>query len=442
MKNPKDAALRAEGDAFSIATGESLHALIETLYPICRSITGDGVRQTLEILKQYIPLSVFEVPSGTEVFDWTVPKEWNIETAWIKNAAGEKIVDFEKHNLHLLNYSRPIHQKMSLADLKEHLYTLPDHPDWIPYRTSYYKENWGFCLTHRQYEQLEEGEYEVYIDSSLKKGHLTYGELFIPGESKKEILFSAHTCHPSLANDNLAGIAILVALAQQALQKKNHYSYRFIFIPGTIGAITWLALNKEKTSNICHGLVASLLGDEGAFTYKKSRRGDAEIDQVAQYVLSESDFPFEVIDFFPYGYDERQFCSPGFNLAVGNLTRSQFGQYPEYHTSADNLDLVQAQYLEESFQIYQGITGVLEQNKTYLNLNPYCEPQLGKRGLYDAIGGNSDSKNLQMAMLWVLNQSDGENDLLSIAIQSKLPFQKVYQASQLLLEANLLKAIL
>jgi len=441
MKNPKDSSLQPATNASSVVTGESLYALVETLYPICRSITGNGVRETLEILKQKIPLSIFEVPSGTEVFDWTVPKEWNINTAWIKNAAGEKIVDFEKHNLHLLNYSTPIHQKMNLVELKKHLYTLPDHPDWIPYRTSYYKENWGFCLTHRQFEQLEEGEYEVYIDSSLKKGHLTYGELFIPGESKKEILFSAHTCHPSLANDNLAGITILTALAGQIFQKKNYYSYRFIFIPGTIGAITWLALNKEKTTNICHGLVASLLGDAGAFTYKKSRRGDAEIDQVAEYVLSQSGFPFEVIDFFPYGYDERQFCSPGFNLAVGNLTRSQFGQYPEYHNSADNLDLVQPQYLKESFQVYQDITAVLEHNQTYLNLNPYCEPQLGKRGLYDAIGGNSDSKTLQMAMLWVLNQSDGKNDLLSIAIKAKLPFQRVYQASQLLLEANLLKAI-
>ena len=438
MKNPASS-LQSAIDTSLIATGESLYALIETLYPICRSITGNGVRKTLEILKQKIPLSVFEVPSGTEVFDWTVPKEWNINTAWIKNAAGQKVVDFENHNLHLLNYSTPIHEKMSLAELKKHLHTLPDHPDWIPYRTSYYKENWGFCLTHQQYEQLEEGEYEVYIDSSLKKGHLTYGELFVPGISKKEILFSAHICHPSLANDNLAGIAILTALAQQILQKKNHYSYRFLFIPGTIGAITWLALNKEKTANICHGLVASLLGDAGAFTYKKSRRGDAEIDQVAEYVLSESGFPFKLIEFFPYGYDERQFCSPGFNLPVGNLTRSQFGQYPEYHTSADNLDLVQARYLEESFRIYEGIITILECNHTYLNLNPYCEPQLGKRGLYDAIGGNSDSKDLQMAMLWVLNQSDGKNDLLSIAIKAKLPFQKIYKASQLLLEADLLK---
>lgn len=420
--------------------GTQIYQLAQKLYPICRSITGDGVRQTLKILQEYIPLEVHEVPSGTPVFDWTVPKEWNIREAWVKNAEGKKIIDFKKHNLHILNYSVPIHQKLALSELKKHLYTLPDQPDLIPYRTSYYKETWGFCLQHSVYEKLKEGEYEVYIDSSLKDGHLTYGEYYIPGETEDEILLTAHVCHPSLANDNLAGIGVVTFLAAQlGGNLKPRYSYRFLFIPGTIGSITWLAQNEAKTKNIKHGLVASLLGDPGGFTYKKSRRGNTEIDRAATHVLKHSGWPFEIIDFFPYGYDERQFCSPGFNLAVGNLTRSQFGKYPEYHTSGDNLDLIQPQYLYESFQIYQSILDVLENNKRYQNQNPKCEPQLGKRGLYDALGGNSDAKALQMAMLWVLNFSDGEHDLLEIAEKAEVPFRIISEASCLLKEKGLLK---
>lgn len=418
--------------------GESMHQLAQRLYPICRSITGDGVRESLRILQEELPLEIFEVPSGKQVFDWTVPKEWNIKEAWVKDPQGNKVIDFAEHNLHILNYSTPLHQKMDLEELKKHLYSLPDQAELIPYRTSYYREQWGFCMRHKDLEQLEAGEYEVYIDSSLEAGSLTYGELFIPGKSEEEVIFSAHICHPSLANDNLAGIAVLSELAKALLKAENHYSYRFLFIPGTIGSITWLAENEDRIPQIKHGLVASLLGDPGNFTYKRSRRGNAEIDQIVEYVLEQSGKEHTVIDFFPYGYDERQFCSPAFNLAVGNFTRTQFGQYPEYHTSGDNLELVRPEYIEESLEMYKQVVEILEANKTYINLSPKCEPQLGKRGLYDAIGGNSDSKALQMAMLWVLNLADGEYSLLDMAKRSGIAFDLIARIAATLLEKNLL----
>ncbi|HOY18044.1 MAG TPA: DUF4910 domain-containing protein [Haliscomenobacter sp.] len=420
------------------SVGSDMYSLAEKLFPICRSITGEGVRQSLRILQEYIPLEIHEVPSGTPVFDWTVPPEWNIRDAWIKGPNGETIVDFKCNNLHILQYSIPIHQVFELEDLKKHLFTLPDQPDLIPYRTSYYQQNWGFCLAHHELQRLSEGSYEVYIDASLEEGSLTYGELYLPGESTQEVLLSAHICHPSLANDNLSGISLLTFLAQCMLGQKNRYSYRFLFIPGTIGSITWLALNEPKVQNIQHGLVASLLGDAGGFTYKRSRRGDAEIDKVAEYVLKHSGHPYQVFDFFPYGYDERQFCSPGFNLPVGNLTRSPFGGYPEYHTSGDNLQLIQAQYLNDSFDIYHQIIKILEHNNYYKNLNPKCEPQLGKRGLYDAIGGDSDQKKLQMAMLWILNFSDGNYSLLDISERAELPFYLILKMSKVLIEYELI----
>lgn len=417
-----------------------MYALAERLFPICRSITGKGVRRSLQILQEYLPLEVEEVPSGTPAFDWTVPREWNVREAWVKGPAGGKVIDFQQHNLHLLSYSVPVHRRLSLSELKAHLFTLPAQPDLIPYRTSYYEENWGFCLPHRQYEALPEGEYEVFIDSSLEEGHLTYGAYFLPGETEEEVLFSAHICHPSLANDNLSGISLLAFLAQELQKKPRRYSYRFLFIPGTIGAITWLSRNEDKTHNIRHGLVASLLGDPGGFTYKRSRRGNAEIDRAAEHVLKHSGHPYQIIDFIPYGYDERQFCSPGFNLPVGSLTRSPFATFPEYHTSADNLSFIQPRCLEESLEVYLRIAEVLEGNARYQNLNPKCEPQLGRRGLYDAIGGDSDGKALQMAMLWVLNLSDGTHSLLDIAERAGCSFGVVQRASGLLREAGLVGA--
>jgi len=418
--------------------GQSMHALIAELYPICRSIMGDGVRETLQRLQRLIPLTFHEVPSGTQVFDWTVPREWNIRDAYVKNSRGERVIDFKKSNLHVLNYSVPVQTRMSLEELKPHLFTLPDHPDWIPYRTSYYKEAWGFCISHKQFLELPEGEYEVVIDSSLENGHLTYGELLLPGQTTDEILVSCHICHPSLANDNLSGVALACFLAMQVAKSSPRFSYRFLFIPGTIGAITWLALNESRVGNIKHGLVLAGVGDAGALSYKRSRRENTEIDRAAVHTLRRIDAAAKIFDFSPYGYDERQYCSPGFNLCVGRLSRSPHGAFPEYHTSADNLSFVHPNSLSESYSACETIFSILERNRTYLNTNPKCEPQLGKRGLYRVIGGSADSGAMELAMLWVLNLSDGENSLLDIAERARLKFDSIYQAAITLQEHGLL----
>jgi aminopeptidase-like protein len=418
--------------------GEKLHALIELLYPICRSLTGDGVRDTLKVLQNYIPLSVQEIASNTPAFDWTVPKEWNIRDAYIKNSAGEKIVDFQKSNLHILNYSVPVKKTVSLDELQTHLFTLPERPDWIPYRTSYYKQNWGFCLSDNQLRQLTKGNYEVYIDTSLKDGRLTYGECFLPGQTDDEIVISTHICHPSLANDNLSGIALATFLAARVGSEARRYSYRFLFTPGCIGSIVWLSRNEERIAKIKHGLILACVGDAGKVTYKRSRRGDAEIDRAVLQVLRDTGDPYRVVDFSPYGYDERQFCSPAFNLPVGCFMRTPHGEFPEYHTSADNLQFVQPQYLGDSFTKCLAILDVLENNRTYLNQNPKCEPQLGKRGLYGNIGGATEGKNSEFAMLWILNFSDGENSLLDIATRSGLSFSVIKEAASRLFEHGLL----
>lgn len=421
------------------AVGQEMYQLITELYPICRSITGNGFRESLHIIKRYIPLNLHEVPTGTQVFDWTVPREWNIRDAYIKNAKGERVVDFQQSNLHVVNYSVPIKKKIPLAELKENLFTLPEHPDWIPYRTSYYKENWGFCVTYNQFLALTDDEYEVCIDSSLEDGHLTYGEYFLPGESLDEILISCHSCHPSLCNDNLSGMALATFLAKFLRSLSLRYSYRFLFIPGTIGSITWLCLNESQVSRIKHGLVLANLGDAGRSTYKKSRRGDVEIDRVVLHILQHSGEDYEILEFSPYGYDERQFCSPAFNLPIGNLMRTPHGRFPEYHTSADNLDFVQPLYLADSFAKCLSILSVLENNLIYINQNPKCEPQLGKRGLYRTIGG-PEGKVDELAMLWVLNLSDGNHSLLDVATRSGCPFDSIKRAADRLYEHALLKA--
>ncbi len=421
------------------AVGDAMYSLVRDLYPICRSITGDGVRETLRLVGRHIPLTIREVATGTKVFDWMVPKEWNIRDAYVKDASGARIVDFNHSNLHVLNYSVPVHQKVSLAELKEHLFTLPDRPDWIPYRTSYYKENWGFCLSHKRYEELKEREYEVCVDSTLEDGHLTFGEFFLDGESPDEILISCHVCHPSLCNDNLSGIALSTMLAQHLSRCRRRYSYRFLFVPGTIGAITWLALNGTNVHRIKHGLVVALVGDTGNLTYKKSRRGSADVDRAVLHVLEHSGDPYNVLEFSPYGYDERQYCSPGFNLAVGSLTRTPYGKYPQYHTSADDLTLVKPGALADSFSKYLEALFVLERNSVYINQNPKCEPQLGRRGLYREMGGVADGREIELAMLWVLNLSDGGYSLLDIAERAGLPFRLVARAADLLTKSDLLK---
>ena len=415
-------------------TGAELHSFVRALYPICRSITGNGIRETLRLISERIPLQMLEVPTGTQVFDWTVPKEWNIRDAFIKDLKGSRIVDFQKSNLHVLNYSTPIHSTMPLSELKPHLFTIPQYPDWIPYKTSYYKENWGFCLSHNQMLNLKEGDYEVCIDSTLADGHLTYGECLIKGRSSDEILISCHACHPSLADDNLSGLAVATFLAEQLSRRNLRYSYRFLFIPGTIGAITWLARNKEAAKRIRHGLVLTCIGDRSSFHYKKSRQDNAEIDRAVAHVLKYADPSAEILPFSPYGYDERQYCSPGFNLPMGCLMRSVWGTFPEYHTSADNLEFLSPDSLAVSLSVCTSVIEVLESNWCYTNLAPFCEPQLGRRGLYHSTGGTAPDQEIN-ARLWVLNLSDGKNSLLDIAERSGLPFS-VLQDAALLLEKN------
>ena len=421
--------------------GGEMHSLIADLYPICRSITGNGLRQTLSVLQRHIPLEIQEVPSGTAVFDWTVPKEWNIRDAYVRNSRGQKVIDFQKSNLHVVNYSIPVQARMRLDDLKEHLFTLPDHPEWIPYRTSYYNESWGFCLSHNQFTQLEDGEYEVLIDSSLEDGQLTYGEFYIEGSTPDEVLISCHACHPSLCNDNLSGVALAVFLAKQLQLQPLRYSYRFLFIPGTIGSIAWLSCNQNRLGRIKHGLVLVDVGDGGKFTYKKSRRGDGEVDRAAVNVLKHSGNDYQTRDFDPYGHDERQYCSPGINLAVGCLSRTPHGEFPEYHSSADNLEFVKPEHLAGSLAQCLSIIHLLETNRRYINLNPMCEPQLGKRGLYRRIGGPKDGGVEEISLLWVLNLSDGEHSLLDISERSGLSFDSVKSAADALVEHDLLKPL-
>jgi len=422
--------------------GNEIHGMISEMYPICRSITGNGFRDTLRIISKYIPIKVKEVPSGTKAFDWTIPKEWNIKDAYVKNSKGKKIIDFQKSNLHVVNYSIPIKAKMPLSELKKRIFTLPDKPKLVPYRTSYYEENWGFCMSHDDFIKLKEGEYEVMIDSSLSQGSLTYGEYFIKGKSKDEIIISAHSCHPSLCNDNLSGVAVAATIGRELSEIKTKYSYRFLFIPGSIGSITWLSQNEDKISNVKGGLVLSGIGDSGNIHYKKSRNGDGLLDKAMAHVLKQSQEAAKMIEFSPFGYDERQYCSPGINLSVGCFMRTPYSEYPEYHTSADNLDFVKAESLADSFGVCMKALGVLEGDGIYLNLNPKCEPQLGKRGIYKAMGEQKDNvKKMQMAMLWVLNFSDGKNSLLDIAERSGFNFTEIKKAAKVLEDNNLVKQL-
>ena len=418
--------------------GEEIYALAAAVYPICRSITGDGVRQTLDQLARRLELEVHEVPTGTQVFDWAIPREWTVRDAWIKNAAGERIVDFRRCNLHVLNYSRPVRARLPLEELKKHVFTLPDQPDLIPYRTSYYADSWGFCMAHRELAALPDGIYEVEIDASLENGSLTYGEYLHQGHTEEEFLLSAHICHPSLANDNCSGLALLTVLAERLAPLKTRHSYRFVFAPGTIGAITWLARNEHRVARIRHGLVVSCLGDGGGPTYKKSRRGDALIDRAMTHVLRHMSAAPAILDFFPYGYDERQYCSPGFDLPVGSLQRSQFGTFPEYHTSADNLGFIRPEHLAESYRMITAAIEIVEDDWRPLSTNPKCEPQLGRRGLYSALGGDKDGPAKSMAFLWILNLADGRHSLLDIAERAKLPFAVVAEAARLLRQSGLL----
>lgn len=417
--------------------GDELHALVSRLFPIGRSITGEGVRRTLAILSDAIDLAVREVPTGTQVFDWTVPQEWTVRDAYVRAANGKVVVDLAASNLHLVGYSEPVARRMPLSELRSHIHTLPDQPDLIPYRTSYYSRSWGFCMAHHDYLALEEGDYDVFIDTTLADGTLTYGEAFLPGETGREVLLTAHICHPSLANDNCSGLAVLALVAGALGRRRNRFGYRFLFAPGTIGALCWLAGNEERLSSIDHGLVVSCVGDGGGPVYKRSRRGDATIDRAMEAVRCDGR-KVTMLDFSPFGYDERQFCSPGFDLPVGLLQRSAFGTFPEYHTSADNLDFVRPEHLASSFRMIMDIVDVIETDRVPLNLSPKGEPQLGRRGLYSATGGHKTTSDITMAYLWVLNLADGRYSLLDIACRSGLPFSAIAAAATRLEDCGLL----
>jgi aminopeptidase-like protein len=422
--------------------GAEMHALMRQLYPLCRSISGDGLRQTLRLLGADLPMSIEEVPSGTKVLDWEVPDEWNVRGAYIARESGERVVDFADHNLHIVQYSMPVDRVVPLEELRRHIHTLPEAPDLIPYRTAYYARSWGFCMAHRRLETMRDAAYRVVVDSTLAPGHVSYGELFLPGRSDDEVLLSIHCCHPSLANDNLSGMVIARALAQDLSRRPHRLSYRFLFIPGTIGSITWLARNEHRVGRIKHGLVLSCLGDAGGMTYKHSRRGDAPIDRAAAHVLGHHGGANRTVPFIPYGYDERQYCSPGFNLPVGCLMRSPNGTFPEYHTSADNLDFVRPEHLVDSLKALRSIIDVLEGDAAYRNTSPKGEPQLGRRGLYRPIGGQQDAAAYdQMVLLWVLNLSDGSHSLLDIATRAGRPFAMVRAAADALIGVGLLEPV-
>jgi aminopeptidase-like protein len=425
------------------ALAAEMHAYVRELYPICRSITGDGVRRSLRILQRIAPLALHEVASGTPVFDWVVPREWNLRGARLVGPDGAVVVDADRLNLHVVGYSAPFSGTVPLEELQRHLHSLPDQPSLVPYRTAYYKEDWGFCLSHDQRSRLRPGQYEVQIDTSLENGSLTWAEVVVPGESTDEVMVSAHCCHPSLANDNLSGMVLAATLARLVDGVRRlegvplRYTYRFVFAPATIGAITWLALHEDRAQRIAHGLTAACLGDRGRLTYKRSRRGNAEIDRAVVHVLARSGEDYDLRDFSPYGYDERQYCSPGFDLPVGSLTRTPHGEYPEYHTSADDPDFVRPDRLLDSLRRFLEVFEVLEGNLTYRNLSPKGEPQLGKRGLYRSVAGGSFTEG---PLLWVLNFSDGEHDLLTIAERSGLGFGEVAAAADALLAVGLLSA--
>ena len=423
------------------ASGEAIHALASRLYPINRSITGDGVRRTLDMLGEHVPLERHEVPSGTKVLDWIVPPEWNLYEAYIATSDGRRVVDVADHALHVVGYSTPVRERMSLAQLRPHLHALPKQPDLIPYKTSYYTPAWGFCLAQKVLDGLREDSYEVVIDATLGPASLTYGEYLHKGRGDAEVLLSAHMCHPSLANDNCSGVAVLALLAAAMQGRETRLSYRFLFAPGTIGAITWLARNRAQVGRIEHGLIVSNIGDGGGPTYKRSRRGNAAVDRAAAHVLGQSWASHALRDFSPYGYDERQYCSPGFDLPVGSLQRSAWGEFPEYHTSADNLDFIQPQHLEGSFRLIVAILDVLEHNEVLVNSAPFGEPQLGPRGLLEPQDGMPLLENDRMAYLWVLNLCDGSRDLLAVAERSGLAFAAIVRAATRLRAVGLVAPI-
>jgi aminopeptidase-like protein len=417
--------------------GKEMYRLIEHLFPICRSISGNGVRETLQIIQNHIPITIHEISTGTKVFDWVVPKEWNVVDAYIMDETGNKIIDFKENNLHLVGYSTPINQTLTLSQLQEHLYSLPEQPEAIPYVTSYYKERWGFCISQKQRDNLKEGNYKVFIDSELKDGSLTYGELIIPGRSKKEVFISTYVCHPSMANNELSGPVLSTFLAKWIMSKPRRYSYRIIFIPETIGSIIYLSKNLESLKeNVIAGFNITCVGDNGPYSYLPTRNGNTYSDKIALNILS-----FDHPDFIKYTYldrgsDERQYNSPGVDLPICTIMRSKYGTYPEYHTSLDNLDIVSAEGLIGSLNIFKKCLNTIEENKKY-KIKCLGEPQLGKRGLYPTIGTKTSSLKVKDIMNFI-SYADGEHDLIDISNIIDVPVWELYPIIEKLVKADLI----
>lgn len=420
-------------------TGPELHELIGDLLLLPRSLTGDGVRETLRALQDVVPLEVLEVPTGTEAHDWTVPQEWVLRSARLVGPDGGTVLDVRDHPLHVLGYSIGVDRTLSLEELQGHLHSDPAQPDTIPYRTSYYTERWGFCLPDRLRAALPEGQYHAVIDAELVDGSMSMGELVLPGDSDREVLVTSHICHPGMANDNLSGNVVAAAMARALLGRPDRrYTWRFLWMPGTIGELTWLATHQDVVPRIHGGIVLAGVGDGGPLTWKRSRQGDSEIDRAASLVLAQRDGPHDVVDFSPWGYAERQFCSPGYDLPVGRLSRTEHGTYPQYHTSDDDLSFVRADALAETVDVLLDIADAIDANDVYRNTKPFGEPRLGPRGLYPSMGGPA-AEEAQLALLWVLNASDGTADLLEVARRSGIRFAALAAAAAALRQTDLLQ---
>ena len=425
-----------------MSIGNEMYALCDLLFPICRSITGDGVRETLRVLQSVCPaMTLHEVPTGTQVFDWVVPKEWNIRDAWIKNSKGEKILDFAKSNLHVMGYSIPVNQKVTLEELLPLIHTQPDQPDAIPYVTSYYKERYGFCMSQEQKDALQDDTYHIYIDSDLKDGSLTYGEILIPSTegNKDEIFLSTYVCHPSMANNELSGPAVTVYLAKWLLEKTHRrYNYRIIFIPETIGAITYLSQHlAEMKKNIRAGFNISCVGDDRTYSYVASRYGNTLADKVAKNVLSFRYPEYKRYSFLQRGSDERQYNAPGVDLPVCAVCRSKYAEYPEYHTSKDNMGLISPTGLQGAYEVYRDMIEALEYNHKY-KIQCLGEPQLGKRGLYPTISQKGQHE-LVAALTDFIAYADGTNDIIDISNKIQIPVRNLIPVVKILLKNKLIE---
>ncbi len=411
------------------------------LYPICRSIMGQGTRDTLAYLKNIHPdLKTLVFKTGEKVFDWEIPKEWNIKDAYLEHESGRKFAEFKKHNLHVLNYSVPIDQIMDLSELIPHISTQPDQPDWIPYVTSYYKERWGFCMSEHEKNQMPPGKYKAYIDSSLTPGELHIGEIYLPGKTQQEIFFSTYICHPSMANNELSGPVLTAALVNYI--KQNHpspyYSYRAVFLPETIGSIAYLSRNiKTLKENMTAGFVLSCVGDNRAYSHVESRLGNTLADQALSAALIGKDNT-HVYDFLTRGSDERQYCSPGVDLPVCGFCRSKYAEYPEYHTSADNFDVVTEEGLAGAFTVMKDIIDAFELGCLYPQNQILCEPQLGKRNLYPTLSQKGNSNKTLQIRMDVLAYADGEHSLFDIARRIKSPLTDITREIKILREHGLL----